>query len=70
MRLWLFAMELVDEPLVCSADRGANVPYCINRHLWIVQMSSSYVAWSIFLGIVLLALWAATSSPVPFLGPT
>jgi hypothetical protein len=62
-------MELVDEPLVCSADRGANVPYCFNRHLR-VQMTSSYVAWSIFLGIVLLALWAATSSPVPFLGPT
>jgi len=31
---------------------------------------SSYVPWIIFLGIVLLALWAATSTPAPFPGAT
>lgn len=64
----IFATELTDERLAYSADCGAGV--CLDRQLRMVAVTSTYVAWSIFLGIVLLALWAATSMPGPLLGPT
>jgi len=57
---------VIDECLVRPPNRGAGAPHYFGRSLRAFEVISSPVTWMMFLGTVLLAFWAATTTPGPF----